>query len=191
MISAYSAVNKPQQVKLAPESPPPSKMKKANNMANNMAKNLVGFGRGYATGQKKEEKKVDPDEAPRKLADRLRPRLVRFAPHAPKAMLENAAAWRVFKEPKALPPKPSGTDESKDREALNELRLVEPTAKVDGPVGQPHMTNLTAPKYDGITKMAQLVDGEMAPQDVVEAAQASYDAHTWVDAATLAYLKYA
>ena len=159
----------------------------------------MGFGRGIRTKDKEEAPPpIDldaPAVAKRKLkAQRLKTQLERYAPKGEKRSLDAASSWREFSPGKKLPEAPTGTDESHDREAITELRMVQPTEEhreKDGPMGQPHLTNLSSPVYDGLAKNASMGEGEMEPLEIVDAAQLSYSGGSWIDHATLSYLVYA
>ena len=194
MVAAYSTPSpSPKSVKL-PSITPMSK--KASSV-------IVEFGRGRRiteeepTAAELEAQAITAAAAAERQAakerrEKNRTRLMRFAPKGDSKSLDAAAGWFEFTPPvKKLPQRARGTDESNDREALSSLRMVAPLRVVDGPCGQPHQTDLTSPLYDVPTPRGQLVDGEMQPHDVVEAAQAAYTASSWFDHATLSYLLFA
>jgi len=157
----------------------------------------VVFGKRIYSGKKPlpVDKAAEAVKERRRLADALRLRLGKLSPNGDAAALGLASNWREFVPPaKRLPARPTGTDESHDAELITELRLVRPAAKdrgVNGPMGQPHVTNLSAPLYDAPIKQGKIVEGEMEPAAIVAAAQDSYAAMSWFDHATLAYLQFA
>ncbi|KAL1499762.1 hypothetical protein AB1Y20_012449 [Prymnesium parvum] len=160
----------------------------------------IGFGRRLAPKEKTSGKAAaeaaalaagQAAEAERKSA--LLAKLGHLAlQHAAPRLLDAAAAWREYSPPAArLPAAPSGTDASRDLATMVELGDLPPAEKADGPLGQPYQRSLACPKFESVGRVAKPLDEEMAPLEIVKAAQLSYGAHSWCDMATMEYLRYA